>query len=70
MDATSRRPNTLARGRWRPLLIVAFLTGAVERFVSIGFADAAIPVIAGGALWFSDEAGHRILRVNVADLSG
>jgi streptogramin lyase len=45
-------------------------TGAVERFVSIGFADASIPVIAGGALWFSDEAGHRILRVNVADLSG
>jgi len=44
-------------------------TGAVERFVSLGFADPSIPVVAGGAMWFSDEAGHRILRVNLADLS-
>ena len=43
-------------------------TGAVERFVSIGPADPDPPVVAAGAIWFADEAGHRILRVNVADL--
>ena len=44
-------------------------TGAVDRFVSIGPADPNPPVVAAGAIWFPDEAGHRILRVNVADLS-
>ena len=45
-------------------------TGAVERFVSIGPADPNPLVVAAGAIWVPDEAGHRILRVNVADLSG
>jgi streptogramin lyase len=44
-------------------------TGAVDRFVSIGPADPNSPVVAAGAIWVPDEAGHRILRVNVADLS-
>jgi streptogramin lyase len=44
-------------------------TGAVDRFVSIGPADPDQSVVASGALWVPDEAGHRILRVNVADLS-
>jgi hypothetical protein len=44
-------------------------TCAVERFVSIGPADPSTPVVAAGAIWFPDEAGHRILRVNAADLS-
>jgi hypothetical protein len=45
-------------------------TGAVERFVSIGPADPNPLVVAAGAICVPDEAGHRILRVNVADLSG
>jgi len=44
-------------------------TGAVDRFVSIGPADPNAPVVAAGAIWVPDEAGHRLLRVNVADLS-
>ena len=44
-------------------------TGAIERFVSIGPADPNPPVVASGAIWVPDEAGHRLLRVNVADLS-
>ena len=44
-------------------------TGAVERFVSIGPADPDPSVVASGALWVPDEAGHRLLRVNLADLS-
>ena len=50
------------------LLRIDPATGAVERFVSIGPADPHPPVVAGGAAWFADEAGHRILRVNLADL--
>ena len=45
-------------------------TGAVDRFVSIGPADPDGPVVAAGSIWVPDEAGHRILRVNVADLPG
>ena len=45
-------------------------TGAVERFVSIGPADPDGLVVAGGAIWIPDEGGHRILRVNAADLTG
>lgn len=45
-------------------------TGAVDRFVSIGPADPDGLVVAAGAIWVADESGHRILRVNVADLSG
>ena len=44
-------------------------TGAVERFVSIGPADPDQSVVASGAIWVPDEVGHRILRVNIADLS-
>jgi len=44
-------------------------TGAIDRFVSIGPADPNPPVVAAGAIWVPDEAGHRLLRVNVADLS-
>ena len=44
-------------------------TGAVDRFVSIGPADPNPAVVASGAIWVPDEAGHRVLRVNVADLS-
>lgn len=43
-------------------------TGAIERFISIGPADPDDGVVAGGALWIPDEANHRILRVEVADL--
>jgi streptogramin lyase len=45
-------------------------TGAIERFVSIGPADPDSALHAGGAIWIPDEAGHRILRVNLADLAG
>ena len=45
-------------------------TGAVDRFVSIGPADPDPLVVAAGAIWVTDEAGRRILRVNVADLPG
>jgi streptogramin lyase len=45
-------------------------TGAVDQFVSIGPADPNPPVVAAGAIWVPDEAGHRVLRVNVAGLSG
>jgi streptogramin lyase len=44
-------------------------TGAVEQFVSIGPADPNPAVVTSGAIWVPDEAGHRLLRVNVADLS-
>ena len=44
-------------------------TGAIERFVSIGPADPNGVVVAAGAIWVPDEAGHRVLRVDVADLS-
>jgi hypothetical protein len=44
-------------------------TGAVERFVSIGPADPNPSVVAAGAIWVPDEAGHRLLKVNAADLS-
>jgi streptogramin lyase len=50
------------------LLRIDPATGAIERFVSIGPADPHPPVLAAGAAWFADEAGHRILRVNLADL--
>lgn len=43
-------------------------TGAVEQFLSIGPGDPDPAVVAGGALWIPDEAGHRILRVDLADL--
>ena len=43
--------------------------GAVDRFISIGPVDPNPPVVAAGAIWVPDEAGHRLLRVNVADLS-
>lgn len=43
-------------------------TGAIEQFVSIGPADPNGPVVAGGALWIPDQEGHRILRVDIADL--
>ena len=45
-------------------------TGAIRQFVSIGPADPDPPVVAGGALWIPDEAGHRILRVDAAFLAG
>jgi streptogramin lyase len=45
-------------------------TGAIEQFVSVGPADPNGPVVAGGAIWVPDEAGHRILRVGAIDLSG
>ena len=45
-------------------------TGAVDKFVSIGPADPDGLIVAAGAIWVIDEARHRILRVNVADLSG
>ena len=45
-------------------------SGAVDQFVSIGPADPNPSVVAAGAIWVPDEAGHRVLRVNVADLSG
>ena len=44
-------------------------TGAVDQFASIGPADPNPSVVASGAIWVPDEAGHRVLRVNVADLS-
>jgi len=44
-------------------------SGAVDQFVSIGPADPNPSVVASGAIWIPDEAGHRVLRVNVADLS-
>jgi len=44
-------------------------TGAIVQFVSFGPADPNSPVVAAGAIWVPDEAGHRVLRVNVADLS-
>jgi streptogramin lyase len=43
-------------------------TGALEQFVSIGPADPNTPVVAGGAIWVPDEAGHRILRVDATAL--
>jgi streptogramin lyase len=45
-------------------------TGAVDQFVSIGPADPNPPVVASEAIWIPDESGHRVLRVNVADLPG
>lgn len=44
-------------------------TGVIDRFMSVGSADPNPTVVAGGALWIPDEAGHRILRVDTADLS-
>ena len=45
-------------------------TGAIERFLLLRGVDPDPPVVAGGALWIPDEAGHRILRVDAATLSG
>jgi streptogramin lyase len=45
-------------------------TGAVKQFVSIGPADPDGTAVAAGSIWIADEAGHRVLRVNVADLAG
>ena len=44
-------------------------SGAIEKFVSIGPADPSQFVVAGGAIWLSDEALHRVLRVDLADLA-
>ena len=52
------------------LLLLNPRTGAIERFISAGPADPDTAAFAGGALWIPDEAGHRILRVDAADLSG
>ena len=58
-----------SRNSFGGLLRLDPATGAVERFVSIGPADPDGLVVAAGAIWIPDEGGHRILRVNVADLS-
>jgi hypothetical protein len=45
-------------------------TGAIERSFSLPGVDADGAVVAGGALWIPDETGHRIVRVDAAELSG
>lgn len=50
------------------LLLLNSDTGAVEKFLSFeGDPDAA--VVAGGALWVPEEAGHTILRFDFEDLT-
>lgn len=52
------------------LLLLNPATGAIERFISAGHADPDAAVVAGEAVWVPDEANHRILRVDIADLGG
>jgi streptogramin lyase len=52
------------------LLRVDPATGTIERFLSLRGVDPDFPVVAGGAIWIPDEAGHRIVRVDAAELSG
>lgn len=52
------------------LLLLNPGTGSIERFISIGPADADASIVAGAALWIPDEANHRIIRVDVAELGG
>lgn len=50
------------------LLRIDPLTGRLDRFFSIAGADCDPGVVAGNALWLPDEAGNRILRIDLADL--
>ncbi len=50
------------------LLRVDPATGAIEHFLSLQGVGPDGPVVAGGALWIPDEAGHRIVRVDATEL--
>lgn len=58
-----------AAGPFAGLLRLNRDSGTIERFLSIRGADPDGALVAGGALWIPDEAGKRILRVDLADLS-
>ena len=43
-------------------------TGEMDRFFSIADADPDAAFVAGDALWIADEAGHRLVKIDLADL--
>ena len=51
------------------LLRIDPLTGSVDRFITVAGVDSDLPVVTGNALWLADEAGSRILRIDLADLA-
>jgi hypothetical protein len=43
-------------------------TGATDRFRSISGVDPNAALVAGDALWITDQRGHRLVKVDLADL--
>lgn len=44
-------------------------TGAIDRFLSLAGVDPDAAVVSADALWVPDEAGHRVLKVDFADMT-
>ena len=44
-------------------------TGQPDRFLSVAGADPDGSFVAGDTFWITDEAGHRLLKLNLADLN-
>ena len=50
------------------LLRIDPATGAIDRFFSVADVDPDYPAVTTDALWFPDEPGHRLVKINLSDL--